>query len=763
MFARTLFSILLLWLCCAPARAQNTAEDQPVPYEELQKMLGDYVAYLTNQRAAAALPTALGAVRIGPAPPNLTLLPLNQLPKLAPQTPVTGVDVQVTYRVRLALQDFYNLNLSPLQASTLNVETYRKPVERGDLNRLSQAISQLKAYETTFLALKTKEDALARQESDVLNSIQRVHQSETAIEQTYAPQLQKLGFGVQNAQAYQQINKEYQMKLDAAEAPLPGFYNNWVSLDQQDEALVGAYAGKVFTFAIPDTYRSGNKVSVLVDGHDVYQRIDELINTVAKNGGHRGYIHISLWHCLVTTPLTAKESFLRAITAASAAGVEVRVTLWAAETSAAWDMFKEENHDNAEAKAALESLGGNVHVELIEHANLSGAYHEKYFIFYDGSEVHAVVGGLNIDNGRATTVNHVGSTGAWSDVHDVALEIAGPAVNDIEDDFAAHWYSDWQQETHIAGPTTQHIASGNDDVEIAVTHPLSSMFRIPDSGAALAESPPKLIEQELVQRINAASKYVYIENYAVFDEPIIRALGGRIAAAKHSGQSFQPIILLHYVPSRGIYNFLHYITYQHLSFMSCDSFDYIDEQDVRHTVDRKTQGVRTWTVDPYAGSFYQDTMVHWDGGSAKLLTIGAFKGDTPLYTVGYLSAAGTVLAKPVWVHSKVSIFDDEYAGVGSANFNERSMKDDGELTAIVHGEPAAELRRKLWTEYFGSNPDPAQFRKLAETNKANEAKLLPGKLVVLPLTGSDFIPPALVPQWISKQSYQDRILGARYY
>jgi phosphatidylserine/phosphatidylglycerophosphate/cardiolipin synthase-like enzyme len=108
----------------------------------------------------------------------------------------------------------------------------------------------------------------------------------------------------------------------------------------------------------------------------------------------------------------------------------------------------------------------------------------------------------------------------------------------------------------------------------------------------------------------------------------------------------------------------------------------------------------------------------------------------------YLDAQGA--PKPVWVHSKESIFDDVYAGVGSANFNPRSLWYDGELTAFIRGQPALALRTGLWSEYWpGQVPLITEWRTEAEKHYnafkgGNFAQLQNDRLYVVPLHWSDF-------------------------
>ena len=64
---------------------------------------------------------------------------------------------------------------------------------------------------------------------------------------------------------------------------------------------------------------------------------------------------------------------------------------------------------------------------------------------------------------------------------------------------------------------------------------------------------------------------------------------------------------------------------------------------------------------------------------------------------GIENHAGT----PVYVHAKVCVVDDVWAGTGSDNFNRRSWTHDSELTAVVLDEAyARELRLTLAAEHL---------------------------------------------------------------
>jgi len=58
--------------------------------------------------------------------------------------------------------------------------------------------------------------------------------------------------------------------------------------------------------------------------------------------------------------------------------------------------------------------------------------------------------------------------------------------------------------------------------------------------------------------------------------------------------------------------------------------------------------------------------------------------------------------RPIYVHAKVAIIDDHWSTVGSANLNNRGMRDDTEMNvATLNAELARDLRLLLWAEHLG--------------------------------------------------------------
>ena len=102
-------------------------------------------------------------------------------------------------------------------------------------------------------------------------------------------------------------------------------------------------------------------------------------------------------------------------------------------------------------------------------------------------------------------------------------------------------------------------------------------------------------------------------------------------------------------------------------------------------------------------------------------------------------------AKPIYVHAKIGIVDDEWLTIGSANLNEHSLFNDSEVNVVTRdSEQARALRLRLWSEHLDADPrdldgDPARviderWRPLADEGLERRELGLPlaHRLVRLP-------------------------------
>src|SRR3954470_2780544 len=57
--------------------------------------------------------------------------------------------------------------------------------------------------------------------------------------------------------------------------------------------------------------------------------------------------------------------------------------------------------------------------------------------------------------------------------------------------------------------------------------------------------------------------------------------------------------------------------------------------------------------------------------------------------------------RPVYVHAKIGIVDDQWLTIGSANLNEHSLFNDTEVNVACHDAAlATSMRHRLWAEHL---------------------------------------------------------------
>jgi hypothetical protein len=77
-----------------------------------------------------------------------------------------------------------------------------------------------------------------------------------------------------------------------------------------------------------------------------------------------------------------------------------------------------------------------------------------------------------------------------------------------------------------------------------------------------------------------------------------------------------------------------------------------------------------------------------------------------LYAGGPASGRTGYRYLPIYVHAKVSIVDDEWLSVGSANLNGRGMATDTEMNVqSIAPDLARSLRVRLWAEHLGMSEE----------------------------------------------------------
>jgi phosphatidylserine/phosphatidylglycerophosphate/cardiolipin synthase-like enzyme len=358
-------------------------------------------------------------------------------------------------------------------------------------------------------------------------------------------------------------------------------------------------------------------------------------------------------------------------------GVEVKVLLW--DTI---DVSGLAHYDPKEAREQLTQVGVTCLLDDSAHGIFHHpveSLHQKISIV-DGT--YAFVGGvdplieLSGDYDRWDTLSHPFSTPlrqtkegttphSWHDAHSL---IEGPAAGDVELNFRQRW-NDVIKRHHL------------DDNLLVPAHPL----------------PQTLESKSLVQVARTIPQHTY--NFSPSDgiQGIAQLYANALSNARH----------LIYLENQ--YFWLRAYTGLDIPFAGFDNPDM--EYNIRRLGEALQRGAIVGFVlpdHPNVGRAFTDA------GLSRL------KEEAPEAVAQgrlHVFCLGTSTQKedgehyrPIYVHAKVVIIDDLWSTVGSANLNNRGMRDDTEMNvAVLDTELSFGLRLMLWAEHLGLLSDNDLF------------------------------------------------------
>lgn len=223
--------------------------------------------------------------------------------------------------------------------------------------------------------------------------------------------------------------------------------------------------------------------------------------------------------------------------------------------------------------------------------------------------------------------------------HDVQVRIRGEAVDDVQSNFCQRWNATvGWNELEPLKRTT---------ADRSWTTPAQIVRTIPTGFYPFAPDGEYGIYHVLIAAIRRAERYIYLENQYLWAPEIVDEL--RDAINRPRSDRFRVVIVL---PAKAY------------------SGKYDNDEHVRALADA-------------------------DGGRGIFSAYSLYAGGPAIGNSGFRYL-------PIYVHAKVSIVDDEWFSVGSANLNGRGIATDAEMN--VHGidpDVARHLRIRLWSEHLG--------------------------------------------------------------
>ena len=347
-------------------------------------------------------------------------------------------------------------------------------------------------------------------------------------------------------------------------------------------------------------------------------------------------------------------------------GVQVKVLIWSSS----------EVFSHCDPQAAQEQLT-QVGVSCILDDSAYGLLHRpieslhQKIAIVDGT--HAFVGGIDMlielsgDYDRWDTHSHHYSSPLrrnekertphnWHDAH--AL-IEGPAAGDVEQNFRQRWN------------------------EVISRHGWDSQLLVPEHPIPVPVQSTSLVQ---------VARTIPVLTYSFAGENGIQGIAQLYANALSNAQSF--------VYLENQYFWMH-------AFLGIDRPNLgIDSPDMKRNLAELAAALqRGATVAIVLPDHPNVGRAFTDGGLTRLRAAApeaAAQGRIQAFCLAAsVEIDGEEDYRPIYVHAKVTIIDDLWSTIGSANLNNRGMRDDTELNvATLDAELARGLRVLLWAEHL---------------------------------------------------------------
>jgi phosphatidylserine/phosphatidylglycerophosphate/cardiolipin synthase-like enzyme len=321
--------------------------------------------------------------------------------------------------------------------------------------------------------------------------------------------------------------------------------------------------------------------------------------------------------------------------------VDVRGLVWRSH----WDRLAFSATENRRLGEQVNAAGGQCLLDM--RVRTGGSHHQKFVVLrhHDRPELDvAFLGGIDLCHGRRDDASHQGDPqtqpmaavyGSRPPWHDIQLAISGPAVGDVETVFRERWEDPralsrsplgWLEDrARHDQPTITALPPQRPDPDPAGPHPVQLLRTYPRriGGYEFAPRGERSVARGYTKAVKQARHLIYIEDQYLWS-PEVAAL---FAVALHRNPELHLIAVLPHVP----------------------------DQDGRISMPPNLVG-RERAIATLRKAASGRVAFYWPQSPDGV---------------------------PVYVHAKVCVIDDQWASVGSDNFNRRSWTHDSEISAAV--------------------------------------------------------------------------------
>jgi phosphatidylserine/phosphatidylglycerophosphate/cardiolipin synthase-like enzyme len=423
--------------------------------------------------------------------------------------------------------------------------------------------------------------------------------------------------------------------------------------------------------------RKGCAVMPLVDGEPAFRRICEAVETARTSV----WVTVAFLEPDFEMP-DGRGHFFDVLDRAAERGLDVRALFWRSP-----EVDERAHFPGSERQRALLRERGARFAARWDSLPGDTCHHQKSWLVDAGEESEvAFVGGINLDKGSVSPPGH-GVPGSHH-VHDVYLELRGPAATDVHHNFAQRWNEASEHarsdghwpEGADAGPLVfpDMLSPEAGDVPVQITRTVQGGLYgdgtpSPDGKPFSIREGEFSIYDQYIAAIDAARRTIYLEDQAIGSPKVV----GHLRAALERG-----VHVIFLVPGQ------------------CHP--------VYHEA-RKVEATRPF-FDLVA------SLDHFPGFSLVAIATNRGEGEYG----------------EVYVHAKIMLVDDAWATIGSTNVADRSFRQDTELNASIwHGDVTQRLRQQLFAEHLGfdtsGSDDLGAFRSFHDHARANAWRRLAGE------------------------------------
>ncbi|MEN8184597.1 MAG: phospholipase D family protein [Myxococcota bacterium] len=423
--------------------------------------------------------------------------------------------------------------------------------------------------------------------------------------------------------------------------------------------------------------RKGCAVRPLVDGEPAFRRICQAVEAARQSV----WVTVAFLEPDFTMP-DGHGHLFDVLDRAAARGLDVRAIFWRSP-----EVDERAHFPGSDAQRALLRERGLRFAARWDALPGEVCHHQKSWVVDAATEREvAFVGGINLDKGSVSPPGHGGPERFH--VHDVYLELRGPAATDVHHNFVQRWneasehtlpdghWPEGADAGHLAFPSQLSPAAGDVPVQISrtVQGGLYGNGTPPPGGKpfTIREGEFSIYEQ-YITAIDAARRSIYLEDQAIGSPKVV----GHLRAALERG-----VEVIFVAPGQ------------------CHP------------------------------AYHQARKV---AATKPFFDLVASLDDFPGFTLAAIATNdGPGSYAEVYVHAKIMLVDDAWATIGSTNVADRSFKEDTELNASIwHGGVTRGLREQLFGEHLGLDTreldDVAAFRRFHEHALANTWRRLTGE------------------------------------